>query len=187
MASVAINKSFLYFLPVMYRELVKELVIPYKYFSDKLLFTTVENTYVYVNGEELFCIRFSDTDLTNEVITLFSKSSLFIKVEREESGFAIIMKIPDECRDCYNKFITGKYSKILVADKNEIIKFADSFLGSDGHLGIKLIEIIRQVLNKSPQRAAELKEMFGLRDFEYNDDWEVSSIIDVDKETYNYG
>ena len=29
--------------------------------------------------------------------------------------------------------------------------------------------------------------MFGLRDHEYNDDWEVSSIIDVDKETYNYG
>lgn len=187
MEQVTLNKSFLYFLPVIYRELVKELDIPYKYFADKLLFTTVLNTYVYVNDKEFFCIRFQDTDITEEIIQLFSKSNLFIMVEREESGFAIIMEIPIGCRDCYKKFINGKYSRILPIDKNEIIKFADAFLSSQGEVGNKLVESIQQVLDKSPKRKEMIKKMYGLRDFEYNDDWEVSSIIDVNKETYNYG
>ena len=186
MADITLNKSFLYFLPVIYRELVKELDIPYKYFADKLLFTTVLNTYVYVNDKEFFCIRFQDTDITEEIIELFSKSSLFIMVEREESGFAIIIGIPSQCQDCYKKFINGKYSKILPIDKTEIIKFADAFLSSQGEVGNKLVESIQQVLDKSPIRAEMLKKMFGLKDFEYDNDWEVSSIIEVDKETYNY-
>jgi len=187
MAEITLNKSFLYFLPVVYNELVKELEMPYKYFADKLLFTTILNTYILVNDEKLFCIRFENTDLSEEIIELFSKSKLFTKVEREESDFAIIMKVPIECRDCYTKFVEGKYSKILPGDKINIIKFAGAFLGSQGTLGDKLVESIQQVLDKSPVRAEMIKNMFGLRDFEYNNDWEVSSIIDIEKETYNYG
>jgi len=187
MADITLNKSFLYFLPIVYRELVNELQIPYKYFADKLLFTTILNTYVYVNDKQFFCIRFENTDLSDEIIELFRKSNLFIKVEREESGYAIIMDIPVEGLDCYYKFTTGKYSKISDIDKTEIIKFADAFLSSQGAMGTKLVESIQQVLDKSPKRAKMIKDMFGLRDFEYNDDWEVSSIIDIDKETYNYG
>jgi hypothetical protein len=187
MADITLNKSFLYFLPIVYRELVKDLQIPYKYFADKLLFVTVLNTYVYVNQLEFFCIRFENTDISEEIIELLSKSTLFVGVEREGGGFAIIMKIPVECQDCYKKFTTGKYSKILDVDKKEIIKFADAFLSSQGTLGVKLVESIQQVLEKAPERKEMIKKMYGLRDFEYNDDWEVSSIIDVDKETYNYG
>ncbi len=187
MADITLNKSFLYFLPIVYRELVNELQMPYKYFADKLLFTTILNTYIYVNGKNFFCIRFENTDLSDEIIELFRKSALFIKVEREESGYAIIMDIPVEGLDCYYKFINGKYSKILPIDKTEIIKFADAFLSSQGTVGTKLVESIQQVLDKSPKRAQMIKDMFGLRDHEYNNDWEVSSIIDVDKETYNYG
>ena len=187
MADITLNKSFLYFLPIVYREIVNELQIPYKYFADNSLFTTILNTYVYVNDKQFFCMRFEDTDLSDEIIGLFNKSTLFIKVEREESGYAIIMDIPVEGLDCYYKFINGKYSRILPVDKMEIIKFADAFLSSQGTMGVKLVESIQQVLDKSPKRAQMIKNMFGLRDHEYNDDWEVSSIINVDKETYNYG
>ena len=162
MASITLNKSFLYFLPIVYRELVKELDIPYKYFSDKSLFSTVLNTYVYVNDKQFFCIRFEDTDITEEIIELFRKSNLFIKVEREETNYAIILDIPVDGLDCYHKFITGKYSKILPTDKTEIIKFADAFLSSQGTVGLKLIESIQQVLDKSPARAVTLIRMLRL-------------------------
>ena len=75
MAEIALNKSFLYFLPIVYRELVNELQIPYKYFADKLLFSTVLNTYVFVNNKNFFCIRFENTELTEEIIELFRKNS----------------------------------------------------------------------------------------------------------------
>jgi type II secretory pathway component GspD/PulD (secretin) len=133
---------------------------------------------------EQFAITFLDSDISGYIENLFKLYSDTILIDKNSDKITIVLKIPENAKDCYNKFINGKYSKIDDGDKKEIIKFAKTFLNSHGKDSALLIDSIIQVLYKDKRRADFLKLKMGLKDDEWNDEWEVSSIIDKDSENY---
>lgn len=188
MIEVKLNKSFLYFLPIIYREIIKDLNLDYNFFMDYSLFKTIYNTYVYVETDNIFAISFKYDNEFDKFYKVLSKSKYFLyknDYNAEDCIIStIIFKIPDECKDIYLKFINGKYSKFSDKDKEDILKFAKTFLNEHGADSVKLIDTIIQVLNKDKSRAEAIKKMFDIKDHEWDKSWEVSSIIEVEDETY---
>lgn len=184
MAESVLNKSFLYLFPIMYRDIINQTKIDYSLFYDKSMFNVVNNTYSYVMDNEQFAISFLDSDINEYIEGVFKLYKETITIDKSIDKITIILSIPESAKDCYNKFINGKYSKIDDIDKKEIIKFVKTFLNSHGKDSEKLIDSIVQVLYKDKRRADFLKLRMGLRDDEWNDEWEVSSIIEKDTENY---
>ena len=186
---IVLNKSFLYLFPIIYKELVEELELDYKIFLKEDFMTTIVNCYCFVESNNQFAITFTITDKTQSIIDIFSKSKNFILVDNNEIDFTMIFKISTGVKECYDKFISGKYSKYSEADKTNIIKFVKELLVHPNvPESIKLLESVGQVLNKSKNRVKMMMDMFGLSEDDWNPEWEVSSIINVDNENYKlYG
>jgi len=186
MADEQLNKSFLYLFPVIYNAIVENCGLNYTYFSEKDLMTTIKNTYSYSGGIEYFSISFKSSDKDDLLLDTLTECDFFITSSSKNGVITYTFSIPDSCKDCYDKFINGKYSKISDDDKKLIVKFAKTFLDSHGSDSDRLIKTIIQVLNKDRVRADAMIKMFGIREDEWNPEWEVSSIIDVELENFNY-
>lgn len=186
---IVLNKSFLYLFPVIYKELIEELKLDYKIFLKEDFMTTIVNCYCFVELNNQFAITFTITDKTQSIIDIFSKSKNFILTDGNKVNFTMIFNIPDKVKECYDKFINGKYSKYSDIDKTNIIKFVKELLvHPDVPESIKLLESVGQVLNKSKHRIKMMIDMFGLSEDDWNPEWEVSSIINIDNENYKlYG
>jgi hypothetical protein len=180
---IVLNKSFLYLFPVVYRELINELKLEYSFFSTNSLMTTIFNTYSYVEDNNQFSISLTHTEVSQKILESLNSSKCYITHHIDDNNFNIIFEIPEGAKDCYWKFINGSYSKYSDEDKKTIITFIETFLVSkDINQSVVLLRKVADILNKSKERASEMKVFFGLRDDEWNDDWEVGSIHDVDKE-----
>ena len=180
-----LNKSFLYLFPTIYTSVIKELGLEFTIFLDRKYMLTLINSYCFVELGHNFAIKFTNTDVTEEIIKTFSPSKYYVTADITDTTTTLIFNIPPNCVDCYNKFITGKYSKYSKEDKEIIINFVNTMLVSTTvHESVKLLDSVKQVLNKSEIRAKMLIDMLGLSESDWNPEWEVSSIIDVDKENY---
>ena len=186
MADEQLNKSFLYLFPVIYNAIIEDCKLNYNYFSENDLMTTIKNTYSYSGMLEFFSISFRDSDKIKVIDKELHKCSFIIGGHSDGDIITYTFSIPDSCRDCYNKFINGKYSKISDNDKKLIVKFAKTFLNGHGSDSDTLVKTIVQVLNKDKARADAMIKMFAIREDDWNPDWEVSSIIDVELENFNY-
>jgi len=186
---ITLNKSFLYVFPVIYREIIIDLQADYELFNNNGMMPSLANSYCYVEDNEQFAISFTYTDMSQTILEIFSKCKYFITHHTDEENINIIFSIPEGAGDCYNKFVAGKYSKFSDNDKKTIVEFLKKFIvfkSADKSQGPNqsesLLQRVIQILNKSPERAKELREMFGLKESEWNPEWEVNSIIDKNKE-----
>ena len=186
MADEQLNKSFLYLFPVIYNAIIEDCKLSYNYFSENDLMTTIKNTYSYSGGVDYFSISFRSSDKNDLLLDTLTECNFFVTSCERDNIITYTFSIPDSCRDCYDKFINGKYSKISDDDKKLIVKFAKTFLDSHGNDSDRLIKTIIQVLNKDKVRADAMIKMFGISAEEWNPEWEVSSIIDVELENFNY-
>ena len=115
---------------------------------------------------------------------MFKKSSIFETFSIDES-LNIIINIPTNCLHTYNQFITGKYSRFSEKDKQSILKFVDNFLApGDSKESNEVKLTVKDVLYKGKKRITLLIEKFGLREDEWSSEWELSSKINVDEETF---
>ena len=184
-SKLVLNKSFLYLFPIIYRDIIIDLNINYNLFLSKDLMLTLFNTYCYVEDNKQFAIAFTYTEVSDTILDTFNKSKYFVTYYIKDDNIVLMFDIPEKSVNCYNKFINGKYSKYLEEDKQEVIKFISKFLvTSEVAASKRLLDKVISVLKKSPDRVKELREYFGLSSSEWNNDWEVSSIIDVDKENF---
>ena len=180
-----LNKSFLYLFPLLYRELIKELQLDYTSFIVNDWLITINNTFCYTDTPYQYAVQFKDTDKTNEIITILSKSTLFRGSDDNGSTFTILLEVPESVKDSYEFLINGKYSKFNESDKKDIIKFAVSFLvGSDGNERKQVQEILTGILYKTPQRIKVMADKYGVPVKDWHPDWELSTKININEETY---
>lgn len=182
---IKLNKSFIYLFPLIYEELVEDLNIDHSYFADNKLILLVQNTYSFVNDDKLFTLELEKSDDSMILIELLIKSKYYLKHNIEDT-IHIVFNIPLNCNDCYNKFINGKYSRYNDSDKKIIIKFVESFTEYDLELSKKMVFNTKQVLNKSYDRVKMLIDLYSINECDWDKDWEVSSIINIEDETYKY-
>lgn len=180
-----VNKSFLYLFPILYQELIEELALDYKIFHTNNWLVTVKNTYCYTETPYQYVIKFIISDESNNILELFKKSSIFAAFSITDT-LNIIINIPENCLHSYNQFITGKYSRFSEKDKQSILKFVDNFLApGNSKESNEVKSTVKDVLYKGKERIKVLIEKFGLREDEWSPEWELSSKISVDEETFN--
>jgi hypothetical protein len=182
---IVLNKSFLYLFPVLYKKIADSINLNYDMFKDLGMIDSLFNTYCYVEGNEQFAISFTKDDLPNDSIDIISNSEFLITNYASEDLITFIFSIPADVKDCYSKFINGKYSRYSDDNKKEITKFISKFLVSKSVPKSEiLLSTVVEVMNRSKKRAEKMMDMYGISRHDWDENWEVSSIIDKDKENF---
>lgn len=179
----AINKSFIYILPVVLKSTLIELGYSfnaiYTYFSDNL-FDTLTNTYCFFNKEKLFVIKLNYSELSLKVLEDFKKVSIFEKSIITDTEIIICLKIDDNAKICYEMFIVGKYSLIPSDCKVSIMSFANSLYKGAAN-GANSVLAINYCLKKSPVYREWLMKKL---DVFISEESELGTIINIKDETY---
>lgn len=163
------NKSRSYILPIV--------LYNYRDGLQKLL-NNLENTFIrYNEKEEVLVLTFYKDNLTQKDFDNLINSDIFADFSELEDKFLLVLYIPEEVKDDYYKFIEGKYSQISDSSKEKILKFVHKYYPLD------LYSTIGKVLYKDPSLRKEWIEYLNLHEFP--EDIELSSKIDLIKETYN--
>lgn len=165
------NKSRSYILPLVLYDYQKNI---------QQLLDNLENTFIrYVEKDELIVLQISKDNLTLEFFDYYKELPIFVDLIETGDRFLLVLSIPEESLDDYRKFIDGKYSQISDSGKEKIVKFTYRYYPLDLH------ETISKVVFKDPQLKKEWIEYLNLEEFP--EDVELSSKIDLIKETYNHG
>lgn len=188
MTTKALNKSFLYFLPLIYRHVKEELNAELDAGNSSFL-SGIENVYVFYNEDNKVVLEFNNFQVYKVVEDILQKSSIFVSNFDLENPI-VILDIPDSALQSYDLFIRGKYSKMPVADQKYIVEFLGTFIdkhtigSSENQLPISMA--VGQVFLRDKRRIQAMCEMFGISLSEFKEDWEVSSIINKEVETYYF-
>lgn len=187
MANKILNKSFLYFFPVMYKYIIDELEFEYKPLQVESIIEEIENTYLFLNNSNVFVVEFSkNAQLAEFLEALSEKCNIFMGLISEDNP-TLLFNIPEMAKDCYYKFINGKYSKFSNADKTFILTFINAFISKNSdESSLAVFKGVKGILEKDSLLKKVLIDRFGIREDEFNPDWELSSIIDIEKETYYF-
>lgn len=87
-------------------------------------------------------------------------------------------KLDDDFKDTYDKFVSGKYSKISNVDKNIILSYwSEVYEGKQ----TSFINKLRNILNKAPSLKKELEDSLNVK---LSNDAELSSVIDIENEIF---
>lgn len=165
------NKSRSYILPLVLYDYQKNI---------QQLLDNLENTFIrYVEKDELIVLQISKDNLTLEFFDYYKELPIFVDLIETGDRFLLVLSIPEESLNDYRKFIDGKYSQISDSGKEKIVKFTYRYYPLDLH------ETISKVVFKDPQLKREWIEYLNLEEFP--EDVELSSKIDLIKETYNHG
>lgn len=146
--------------------------IPIK-FKERLL-----NTYIIHEGELFWCMVYNwsgkkefieyESELTDSPYFLATNN-----VDEKGNNVVYIFKVPDELIDVVNLFIEGKYSKL--PDKDRLIAYILNFYNITYECDVV------GVLTKSSSYRQKMEDML---DMYIPEEYELSSIPDLDKETY---
>jgi hypothetical protein len=150
-------------------------------YIDKLL-----NTYVFLEDydRELIILsynidikhNFDYDDFINDI----KASELYIEnILIKDKSINFVFKIPDKYIDDYNLFTTGKYSKINKGTKMLILNTLTDKYGLTH--GSKTLHKVRDVLYCGEDLRKELEAEFNMV---IPKDWELSSIINTEDETF---
>lgn len=181
-----LNKSFLYLFPLIYRELIDEKLIDPDIFYKSNWLNNFVNTYCLTNIPNQFVIQLYLTDISEEILSIFEKSSMFAVLTKKDDKISIVINVPKKALDSYKYFLIGKYSFFPQDDKQVIIKFCNIFLFPGKDKESKAAQMmVYDILYKTPERAKLLMEKFGVRESDWHPSWENSSVISVEEETFN--
>lgn len=176
------NKSTTYLLPLIglytnkytYSNFISEFDFPTNHFINTYLYyeeVKTDEYYLYIlykqpNKITVFWEKWEKQ--------LFLDSNCFVeKIIPNKEHFIYKMKFPNQ--DLYNKYIKGQYSLFDNKDKNDILKFYK--INSSEYMPI------RSVLYKDSKKKKELEDKIG---FKLDSNAELSSIPDLNNETYSY-
>ena len=165
------NKSKSYILPLVlydYQENVQQLL------------DNIEDTFIrYREKDYVLVLTLYKDNLTPDFFNYYRKLPIFVDFSERDSRYLLILSVPEESKSDYDKFIDSKYSKMSESGKEKIIKFTYRYYPLDLH------EAVSKVVFRDPQLVKEWKDYLNITDFP--EDVELSSKIDLIKETYNYG
>ena len=165
------NKSRSYILPLVlynYQENVQQLL------------DNIEDTFIrYREKDYVLVLTLYKDNLTPDFFNYYRKLPIFVDFSERDSRYLLVLSVPEESKSDYDKFIDSKYSKMSESGKEKIIKFTYRYYPLDLH------EAVSKVVFRDPQLVKEWKDYLNITDFP--EDVELSSKIDLIKETYNYG
>jgi len=165
------NKSKSYILPLVlydYQENVQQLL------------DNIENTFIrYREKDYVLVLTLYKDNLTPDFFNYYKELPIFVDFSERDDRYLLVLSIPEESKLDYDKFIDSKYSKISESGKEKIIKFTYRYYP------LQLHDTISKVVFRDPQLIKEWKEYLNI--IEFPEDVELSSKIDLIKETYNYG
>ena len=110
----------------------------------------------------------TDTKLEDDMI---NNEYCEFHVDLNNKYYMICFRIPDEIIGEYDKFLRGKYSKLKDESKKAITSY---YRLKDEH-------VVCKILRKDPSYKKELEDSLGVK---IGYDNELSSIIDIDEETF---
>lgn len=165
------NKSRSYILPLVlydYQKYTKELL-------DNLI-----NTYIkYEDKNYVLILEIKKDNLSDKFFEYYEYLPNFVKsFDYNENSKIILLTIPSDIKEDYDKFIEGKYSKISEESKAKIIKFTSI------HFPLDLHDTIGKVVYRDPELEKQWIEYLNI--VEIPDNVELSSKIDIVKETFYY-
>jgi len=162
------NKSKSYILPLVlydYQENVQKLL------------DNIENTFIrYKEKDYVLVLTLFKDNLTLEFFDYYKNLPIFADFSETDTKYILVLSVPEESLEDYDKFIAGKYSKISESSKEKIIKFTYKYYP------LQLYDTISKVVYRDPQLIKEWIEYLNLTEFP--EDVELSSKIDLIKETY---
>ena len=167
---MVLNKSVTYIFPLIHSYISRE----FDFDNDFIQY--IRNGYVFNREENQFVLLLENNEDTEEFVNLAQESSVFDNMYNKLHNTAIVFNIPEEAQEAYDSFINGKYSEFSNTSKGIVLDFANSYFGRD------VYDIITRVFGKDDYLKNYWMDKLGLDSFP--DDLEVSSIIDVEKETY---
>lgn len=176
------NKSFTYFFPILYQDVISTSDIPYKYFFNNTLNSFYNSYCILETGKKGFVLVFKDLKKDDLFIQTIEEYEYIAKIDTKDDYTIYYFNINNRCIDCYIKFLKGKYSKISDTDKTIITTFMNRlFYGIKG--GKEMYMKVSDILYKNPTMINKLQTDLGLS--YYDDEWELSSRINTKDETFN--
>lgn len=168
------NKSFAFLFPMMYNLLESELKLPEHYF-DEYVSENVINTFIRYKDKDCVLILMEQNVNSADFLNMCESSRLFKDGFIDKQGIGIILNIPMQLEDYYSKFKQGFYSKFNEGDKLALLEF---FLKYEP----EAYDSIAAVIYKHDSLINFRKKELNLDYFDEN--WELVSIMDENKETY---
>lgn len=171
-----INKSFVYLFPLIYYYIIEEQQLSFNYFKQNID-ENIENTYIYRNNERKFIIKLINSQKTLIFLDIIKNSLIFEEFLQIDNSIIIVLKIPKSYEKSFSLFEEGKYSKIKIQHKELIAEFAYYNLP-------KMYDSIASILHKEKRLKESIMHQLGL--LEFDDSWEMTSIILKQDETFIY-
>lgn len=168
-----LNKSKSYILPLV------DQTIDFKYVGD------IVNTYILDNerkDQNLLIIKYNKTKellSDKEYIQSIIQNPLFISTHDDKNYIHFYLKIPIRFNREFELFRVGKYSEFSEPAKQVIIKFLLRHFQSS----YQTIELIKSILYREKQLRNQLSKELNMY---IPEDWELSSKINENMETFNY-
>lgn len=164
-----VNKSKAYILPLL------------NYYIDLKFINKIKNTYLFLENdlESYIIVKYGkneDEEFQNYLIELSTNDYCKEVVIKEKETYCIFT-VFEEVREDYESFVIGKFSKISIRSKKEIVSFS---LKNYGAGNIKTINKIKQILDKDTRLKREIEEDL---DVTLSEDSELSSLPNLENET----
>lgn len=175
------NRSTTYILPLILDHICLEFPTIDDNFVNKCILNRLINTYIFENDEKKFVFRLQKNVDSLVFLELIEKSIIFDRHESDEDSLVIVLNVPNDCVDSFDKFVNGKYSRICEKDKQSILEFARSVFNKN------MQYIIGSVLYKDKDYIKKLMEGLGMTDNYIKSlprDFECGQKIDIKLETY---
>lgn len=180
-----LNKSFIYLFPLIYREIINESEIDPDIFYKENWLPIFVNSYCITDIPGQIALKIYSGDASDKFLEIIKNSSIFASLSTIDIYTTVFINIPTAALISYDNFIRGKYSKIQDDDKKIIVKFCKSFLfQGNGKDAVAAMNMVTDILYKNPKRAEILMHKFGINKSDWNPEWELSSIINEDEETF---
>lgn len=166
------NKSRTYILPLI----CARLDISHQYCGNTYLYTYDDFDKYQLYVEHVFG---EDVDIEEYNNKLSKTKTLDVVVlDEHKRKYLYCFKLDNDFKDTYDKFVSGKYSKISNVDKNIILSYwTDVYAGTQR----PFINKLRNILNRAPSLREELETKLNVK---LKKDAELSSIIDIENEIF---
>lgn len=107
-----------------------------------------------------------------------TKNDLFVDFKDIGNDVLYIFKFPEEYLHEYKKFKEGKYSEFKDDSQSLVLRFWKTVYGSTA---VNFLMLLRQIFKKDPRLKSKLESDLKVK---LDDNAELSSIMDKEKETY---
>lgn len=164
------NKSKNYILPLVLSDYQKNV---------QTLLDNLKNTFIrYRDKDKVLVLLIDGENISEDFFDYYKNIPIFDALFHKENTneYILILKIKDEYLEDYIKFINGKYSKISEKSKAKIIKFTFEYYP------LHVYDLISKVVYRDPELIQQWIDYLNLEEFP--EDVDLSSKIDIIKETY---